>query len=996
MAVEQIAGLLSGLWRDFNDEDLRDMLWLAPHLGAAAAAEAPPGLRGKTPAQPAVPVGPEPGPPVLPRPNQPRGSGRHQRDTGHDPAYSVHLPPLGASATEGGALAATMRAPTPAALADQLALSRAMRPLNRTVPSRHHVLLDEEATVNRIAEEQLWLPVLKPAPARWLELALVVDRYESMSIWRRPIAELQGLLERLGAFSDVRLWMLDQDANQPERLGVRRQPGAPLRSPRELVHPEARRVIVVVSDCLSPMWKSAAVGQVLADWARRGPVAIFQPLPQRLWAYSHARPVPARLYAREPAGPNKYYGCGTQVDSRSVPIPVLQIDPMWLTSWSRLLSASGTGGVDAMVLFAGGGAVDGGAPAGDGQPAADGLAPGSPEVTADSTPPAQLAEDPRTAAARRRREAQQRLERFRATASPEAVQLAQYLSAAPISLPVIRLIQDVMMPGTSQFALAEVFLGGLLCRLDGQQSGIDPDELQYDFWPEVRPLLLRRLRKKEALRVLRDVSDYVGARFGQARDFGALLAGADLHGDLLIGPDSRPFARVAAEVLRLLGGQYVETATRLSAALGDGDSSVAAAVGLSTKPPGPVGADDAQFREALAGISLTDRRDSRRPLACPYCYHAFVEKEILFRCSGRAPFGHTACAPELDELLRDQMGERGLQPPVFRADARRDEATCPRCGSMTRIQVCPGCHSRLPAMFRAVQGRLIALVGSSQAGKTAFMTVLIHELRHRVGELLESSTTGADDSTQERYTSAYEWRLYKNSELSFHHPVAAGQYISPLVFRFAMNRRTRFRPNSREVLLSFADSAGEDLVSPNKVELMARYLAAADAVFVLLDPLRLPDVRQRVSRHIPLPKPERPNDEVVASFNRITSLLLAGTGQQRVDKPVALILSKVDALGHLMEPDSPLRRPNPPQPYFDEADNLAVQEQVRTLLAGWGAAGLDETVRKHYSRCRYFGISALGATPTEDNRVRDAGPRPYRATEPFMWVLNQFDLVKAQ
>ncbi len=621
-----------------------------------------------------------------------------------------------------------------------------------------------------------------------------------------------------------------------------------------------------------------------------------------------------------------------------------------------------------MVLFAGGKAADGD------QPAEEARAPGS----------------------SRQLNAQQRLERFRATASPEAMQLAQYLSAAPISLPVIRLIQQVMMPGASRFALAEVFLGGLLCRLDGQPPGADPDEVQYDFRSEVRQLLLRRLRKKEALHVLRKVSEYVGARFGSARDFGALLAGADLDGDLLIGPDSRPFAMVAAEVLRLLGGQYVETAARLSAALGDGNGSAAVAAGPAAKPAGSVGANDEQFSQVLAGISLTDRRSSQRPLACPYCYHAFVEKDILFRCSGRAQFGKTACAPELDEVLRDQMGERGLLPPVFRADARRDEAACPRCGSLTRIQVCPGCHSRLPAMFRAVQGRLIALVGSSQAGKTAFMTVLIHELRHGVGELLESSTTGADDSTQERYTSAYEWRLYKNSELSFHHPVAAGQYISPLVFRFAMNRRTRFRPNSREVLLSFADSAGEDLVSPDKIELMARYLAAADAVFVLLDPLRLPDVRQRVSRRIPLPKPERPNDEVVASFNRITSLLLAGTGQQRVDKPVALILSKVDALGHLMEPDSPLRKPNPPQPYFDEADNLAVQEQVRSLLAEWGAAGLDDTVRKHYSRCRYFGISALGVTPTEDNRVRDAGPWPYRATEPFMWVLNQFDLVRAQ
>ena len=90
-----------------------------------------------------------------------------------------------------------------------------MRPLNRTVPSRHDVLLDEEATVNRIADERLWFPVFKPAPERWLDLALVVDRYESMSIWRRPVAELQGLLERLGAFNDVRLWMLDQDPDQP-------------------------------------------------------------------------------------------------------------------------------------------------------------------------------------------------------------------------------------------------------------------------------------------------------------------------------------------------------------------------------------------------------------------------------------------------------------------------------------------------------------------------------------------------------------------------------------------------------------------------------------------------------------------------------------------------------------------------------------------------------------------------------------------------------------
>ncbi len=354
MTVQQLAGLLSGLWEDFGHEDLRDMLWLAPHLGAAPGVLAPPGPPGEAPP---LPAGPERGTPAGPGRDHPRGAGR-DRDGSPGPSYPVHLrPPVGAVLAEGSAVAATMRAPAPAALPEQLALGRAMRPLNRTVPSRHDVLLDEEATVSRIADERLWLPVLKLAPERWLDLALVVDCYESMSIWRRPVAELQGLLERLGAFNDVRLWLLDQEADQPAQLGVRRQPQSPMRRPRELVHPQGRRVIVVVSDFLSPMWKSAAVRDVLAYWAQRGPVVIFQPLPQRLWAYSNARPVPARLYARRPAMPNKYYGCGTRAVGRidqpdgSVPIPVLQIDPVWLNSWSLAAQRvrHGRGGRDGAV-----------------------------------------------------------------------------------------------------------------------------------------------------------------------------------------------------------------------------------------------------------------------------------------------------------------------------------------------------------------------------------------------------------------------------------------------------------------------------------------------------------------------------------------------------------------------------------------------------------------------------------------------------------------------
>ncbi len=985
MTVQRLAALLTHLDPDCSGDDLCDMLWLAPHLEEPAGQPA-----GREPAPPA------PGDDDVDD-RQPERPAPRESERPRDATYSVHLRQFGGTETVGGRRADTVRAPEPPALPDQLALTRAMRALSRTAPSRHGVVLDEEATAIRIAEEHLWVPAFKPTPTRWLDLALVVDRHESMSIWRRPIAELGVLMERLGAFRDAQLWMLDQPDDDPDgRPGVRRQPGSPLRSARELMDPAGRRVIVVVSDCLGPMWESAAVHHVLADWARHGPVAIFQPLPQRLWAYSHARPTPARLHALQAAIPNKHFECRTPAGDRmtlpsgAVPIPVLQMDPVWLGSWSRLLTASGTTGVDAMVLLVG----EEEEPAAGAEAAARAGSAGSPIAPAPEG-----------------FSAQRRLERFRATASPEAMRLAQYLSATPISLPVIRLVQRAMMPGASRFALAEVFLGGLLFRLDAQETA-EPDEVQYDFLPGVREILLRRLRKKEALRTLREVSEYVGANFGQARDFRALLAGADLAGDLLIGPDSRPFATVAAQVLRLLGGRHAETAARLSAALDLPAASPsspglpgAAAAGPGAAQagsrmvtlPGPVGTDNEAFAQALSTIALTDRRSPLRPLACPYCYHAFAEKDIMFRCSGQAPAGRVACPPKPDPVLIREMGEHVLLPPAFSVAPHRDEVGCPTCGNRTRTQICPRCHSRLPATFRAMQGRLIALVGSSQAGKTAFLTVLIHELRHGMGEVLMSSTQGADDTTMQRFTNSYEWPLYKRRELSFHHHLPAGdRYISPLVFRFTMNRRGRFRPNSRELLLSFADSAGEDLVSAAKIDLMARYLAAADAVLVLIDPLRFPDVRERVSRRTPLPSPMRPEQEAVASFNRITALLLAGGGQQLIDKPVAVVLSKVDALSYLLESDSPLRKPRPLKPYFDEMDSLAVQEQVRVMLKNWGASGLDETVQRHYSRCRYFGVSALGATPTENNRVSDQGVHPYRVTDPHLWLLNELGFVPSQ
>lgn len=936
MSVRQLADLLRQLQPETTDEDIRDILWLAPRIGPVRPR--PSRAHGHD--------GESRSPPPAKPPSPARDVARGQSPDGshRQPDHTLHLAGQGASV---GRQAAVVRVPAAPALADRLGLGRALRPLKRRTPSRDRFQLDELATADNIADGGLWIPSMRAAPERWLELAVVVDGYESMSIWRQLTVEFREVLEQLGAFRDVRFWVLDRAGQDPSRLGVRRwRPGAPQRSAGELTDPAGRRAIIVISDCVGPLWRSGAAQRLLAEWGTHQPVAIIQPLPQRLWTYTHARPVPVTLHAGRPGVPNALLAVrGTAEPTHPaigmVPVPVLELDPAWLVSWSRLVSTAAPAGVPALAVLC---RREPNSPAGFGP------------LWSGQTP-------------RRPPDARQILQRFRASASPEAFQLAAYLAAAaPINLPVIQIIQQEMFETPRQSQLAEVYLGGLLRRVD-PDAETDPDAVHYEFvTDELRGLLLKQLGRSDMMRVLLVVSAFLDVHFGQARDFRALLAGQDITGDHLIGPDSPAFALIAERLLRLMGGRYIVPADRLATAML------------------PV------TGARLAAGETLRIRDRAHPLVCPYCYHAFAEREIMFRCSGRTGTDGTACELRADEVLEQEMGESGtLLPPAFAPGKDTDQISCPFCRQPTRVQLCPRCHSQLPATFRSVEGRLIAFAGSTLAGKTAFMTVLIHELRHRAGERLNASAVGADDHTFERFARDYESPLYRNATLFPKTKTTGRKYIKPLVFRFVLGQRALLR-RPRELLLSFADGAGEDLVSPDKVELMTRYLSAADGVVILIDPLQLPSIREAIGTTIDLP-PLLPHDQV-AAFDRITRLLLRGSDGALITKPVAVVLTKLDTLWDLFPQRSPLRPGDvDAQPGLDDAQTDAVQQEVIKILISWNAGEVVDIARENYTRAQFFAVSALGAPPTQDNLVSPKGITPYRITDPFLWLLRQFSLI---
>ncbi len=154
-------------------------------------------------------------------------------------------------------------------------------------------------------------------------------------------------------------------------------------------------------------------------------------------------------------------------------------------------------------------------------------------------------------------------EQFRSFASPMAYQLACYLAAAPLRLPIMRLVQRMMLPQSEQVHLAEVFLSGLLKRVSTESP--PADEIEYDFLSgSLRERFLDAGLLTDTVRVQESISEYINDQHGCTIDFQAWLSNPDEAADDFVLTDkNRAFAKVSATVLRRLGENYKKLLDRL-------------------------------------------------------------------------------------------------------------------------------------------------------------------------------------------------------------------------------------------------------------------------------------------------------------------------------------------------------------------------------------------------------------------------------------------------
>ncbi|MEI6046176.1 MAG: SAV_2336 N-terminal domain-related protein, partial [Chloroflexota bacterium] len=486
--------------------EVAELLWRAQQINPSATL---PERASPLPEQSAEVGAASVSPPSLPNPATPSNPAPPSNQVGVHLRGKEELESGGSEPKKvAGSGSLAFRSPTGAALPGSLELARALRPLMRRVPSRSRFLLNEKATVQRIAEEDIWSPVLDPAPEHWLDVALVLDEGPSMALWQRTFSELRRLLECQGAFKNVRTWGLDSSSRDKLSFYAGAITGGNLSrrstSPNELVSLRGRRLIMLVTDCISPAWYGEALLKILQSWGEHNTLVVVQVLPQRLWRRTALGIASAgRLDLPFPGAANQRAALtkssnifADKEELDGLPIPVVTLEPPILNAWAKIIGQARAGWTPLFVLN-----------------------PPWREQRLEPYSPTEL-------------EAEKLLRQFRAVASPLAQRLAVFLAATPISLPVVRLVQRTMLPQSRQVHLAELFLSGLL-KLTAPHP--HPDYAQYDFVdPKVRALLLDSLLFSESLTVLEEVSKLVASRTGLPLDFQALLADPDAVDGLFI------------------------------------------------------------------------------------------------------------------------------------------------------------------------------------------------------------------------------------------------------------------------------------------------------------------------------------------------------------------------------------------------------------------------------------------------------------------------------
>ena len=215
----------------------------------------------------------------------------------------------------------------------------------------------------------------------------------------------------------------------------------------------------------------------------------------------------------------------------------------------------------------------------------------------------------------------------------------------------------------------------------------------------------------------------------------------------------------------------------------------------------------------------------------------------------------------------------------------------------------------------------------------------------------------------------------------------------PLLYSLSLTRGYQLRT----VTLAFFDTAGEDLSDKTSdfdvIESMAkinRYIYNAAGIILLVDPLRIPEIRKKVElAGISGMMSDRGNTAAGNIITRTSELIYRGQNLPRTKKipiPLAVVFSKMDLLKKsILGAEAAVYQQSRHRGFFSIADFQNNHDCIRDWIDEYDKQLMQVTPL--FKDAAFFGVSALGGNPDENSKLPFSSPHPIRVEDPFLWLL---------
>jgi len=359
---------------------------------------------------------------------------------------------------------------------------------------------------------------------------------------------------------------------------------------------------------------------------------------------------------------------------------------------------------------------------------------------------------------------------------------------------------------------------------------------------------------------------------------------------------------------------------------------------------------------------------------CPYCYSTHKLKDCGLKCSCNSSGMFTAkCPSNIYKEYNDWI-------------PRYKNRHCIKCNKAAVDIYCPAFVDRaIPAEYIKMKSLRIALLGAKSVGKSNYIGVLIEEVRNRMSMAFNCSLSLAfTKESQDAYDQYYYRPLYKDGYTV--QATDAGVQVPPLIFPLAfMDKSYKI---AQTTALTFYDTAGENLNDTNSMHLFNGYIANAQGIMLLLDPLQVPEIRDQLTAKgfTDLPQQNTETARVLDAVIKVITSVNSIEGQ--IGIPLALVFTKIDVLEqyNILPANSCFRKESEymSKGMFVQSDFENAHLQMEALIDNWLEGALMSYIKlfKHYA---FFGVSALGASPV--GNMLGGKVKPRRVLDPLLWLL---------